>query len=75
MVTSLCEMGLDGIEVYHSDHTDRQTRMYLDLARSKGLGVTGGSDYHGPAKPDTSIGRPRVPLAAMDQVWLDKLFS
>ena len=27
--------------------------------------ITGGSDYHGPAKPDARIGRPRVPASAI----------
>jgi len=58
--------GLDGIEVYHSDHTPRQMRLYLDLARRYDLSVSGGSDFHGPAKPDVQLGRPRVPLAAIN---------
>jgi len=60
--------GLDGLEVYHSDHADRQSRTYLDLARRLGLGVSGGSDFHGPDKPDARLGLPRVPLAAVEQL-------
>ena len=61
----LAGWGLGGIEVYHSDHSDEQTRAYLDLARRLGLGVTGGSDFHGTAKPTVAIGRPKVPLGAL----------
>ncbi len=75
VVTSLCGMGLDGIEAYHAEHSDLQTRMYLDLARAKGLGVTGGSDFHGSAKPQVIIGKPRVPIAAFDEPWLARLLG
>jgi hypothetical protein len=64
-VRRLAGWGLGGIEVYHPDHSDGQMRRYLDLARRLGLMVTGGSDFHGTAKPGVAIGRPRVPLAAL----------
>ncbi len=75
VITSLCGMGLDGIEAYHAEHSDQQTRMYLDLARAKGLGVTGGSDFHGSAKPQVRIGKPRVPIAAFDEAWLARILG
>ncbi len=64
-VRRLAEAGLGGIEVYHSSHSPELTRRYLDLARKLGLLVTGGSDFHGMAKPGVSLGRPKVPLAAI----------
>ena len=57
--------GLDGIECYHSDHTPQQTRLYLDLAREFDLLISGGSDFHGPAKPNVQLGKPKVPLSAI----------
>lgn len=68
IVRSLVHDGLDGLEVYHPDHTPRQTRAYLDLARRLGLLVSGGSDFHGPGKPEARLGRPRVPVAAVEQL-------
>ena len=65
----LMEAGLDGIEVYHGEHSDEQTRSYLELARRLGLLVTGGSDYHGVSKPDVRMGRPLVPAAAITGPW------
>ena len=65
ILRDLIHAGLNGIEVYHSNHTPAQTRLYLDLARRYDLTVTGGSDFHGPAKPDVRLGLPRVPLAAI----------
>ncbi|WP_237163251.1 PHP domain-containing protein [Paenibacillus sp. BIHB 4019] len=39
--------GVQGIEVYHSDHGPQEEARYLQLAEQYGLIVTGGSDYHG----------------------------
>lgn len=66
IVRALVARGLDGIEVYHPDHTPEQTRHYLDLARMLGLLVAGGSDFHGSAKPQVRLGRPPVPLAVVE---------
>lgn len=65
MLRQLRPAGLDGIEVFHSDHDAVRTRQYLGLARKLGLEVCGGSDYHGPARPDARLGQVRVPLAAL----------
>ena len=62
MVRRLVDAGIDGLEAVHSDHSPFQARTYLQLARRLGLMVTGGSDYHGQAKPNVQLGRPRVPL-------------
>ncbi|MDY6913421.1 MAG: PHP domain-containing protein [Planctomycetota bacterium] len=67
LIADLAACGMDGIEVYHSDHSPEQTRLYLELARRFDLGVTGGSDFHGAAKPKVRLGRPRVPLAAIGE--------
>lgn len=66
------DQGLDGIEIYHPEHTIAQTRMFLDLAKSLGLLISGGSDFHGWAKPDVHLGLPRVPVAAVREL-LEKL--
>lgn len=47
------EAGLLGIEAYHSKHSDGDCKHYLQLARSLGLTVTGGSDYH--ADPGSEV--------------------
>jgi transcription antitermination factor NusB len=53
----LVESGLDGIEVHYPMHSDRDEKALLDMAREYGLAVTGGSDFHGAAKPDIHIGQ------------------
>ncbi|MGB2824784.1 MAG: hypothetical protein WBF17_27680, partial [Phycisphaerae bacterium] len=75
VMRSLMDVGLDGIEVYHSDHTDEQTRFYLELARHLGLLVAGGSDFHGPAKPQAVLGRPRTPISLVAEPWASRWFG
>ena len=59
-IQKFCEnlktQGLQGIEVFYSTHTPRQTSDYLEIARRLELLVTGGSDFHGLTKPDIEIG-------------------
>lgn len=75
IVRNLVHHGLEGLEVYHSQHTPERTRRYLDLARRFGLLITGGSDFHGWTKPHASLGLPRVPLAALDGPLADRLLK
>lgn len=53
----LKEAGLVGIEVYHSEHNLEQSVALLRLAQKLALLPTGGSDYHGVAKPNVALGR------------------
>ena len=75
IVRGLVDHGLEGIEAYHSDHTDRQVRQYLDLAKRFGLAVTGGSDFHGPVKPQVRLGIPRVPISMIEERFAERLFG
>jgi predicted metal-dependent phosphoesterase TrpH len=43
----LMAAGLDAIEVYHPNHTPPKSARYRRLAASRGLFMTGGSDFHG----------------------------
>ena len=49
-------LGLDGIEAYYSRHDRYLTDWLLAFARQHGLAVSGGSDFHGKAKPDIQPG-------------------
>lgn len=57
VLRNLAGAGLEGIEVYHPDHSGPIARRYLGLARKYCLCVTGGSDFHGDAKPRIQLGR------------------
>ncbi len=52
----LQKLGLNALEVYHSEHDAETTEFLLKLAHKYDLGITGGSDYHGAVKPHISLG-------------------
>lgn len=56
MIRRLAELGIDGVEIRHADHTPQDTRLLAGLADEHDLLTTGGSDYHGHRKP-ISLGR------------------
>ena len=68
MCRRLKEAGLMGIEVFYSTHTRRQTSEYLGLAQKLGLIMTGGSDFHGTAKPNIQVGRGKGDLKVTDKL-------
>lgn len=43
---AILQTGLDGIEVWHRNHTNNDTKRFLDVANDLHLLVTGGSDFH-----------------------------
>jgi hypothetical protein len=47
---------LDGIEAYCSYHSEDESLKVKDFARSEGLLISAGSDYHGKNKPAIMIG-------------------
>lgn len=57
LVPKLKDMGFWGIEAYHPAHSDGQCREYESIAKSHGLFITAGSDFHGAAKPKVAIGQ------------------
>ena len=56
LLEALCKAGLQGIEVWHSEHSPAQQALYEELAGSFGLETTGGSDFHGTNKPSITLG-------------------
>lgn len=51
-VKELLSFELDGIECIHPSHNFTLQRQFTDLAKSKDLLITGGSDFHGKSKSD-----------------------
>lgn len=47
LIAPLAARGLDAIEVFHSDHSPDDERVYGEMADRLDLLVTGGSDFHG----------------------------
>jgi predicted metal-dependent phosphoesterase TrpH len=72
-VPALLELPFDGIEAYHSKHTAGDTNEFLQLAQSRNLLVSGGSDCHGAikgGKPD--MGTVQTPMKLYHAI-LEKL--
>ncbi len=57
LIKEMIKDGLQGIEAYHSRHTQEEMTKYSKIATELNLLISGGSDYHGPiVKPDIEIG-------------------
>jgi predicted metal-dependent phosphoesterase TrpH len=70
VLEALVDAGLDGIEVWHSDHDPTHVQFFGQQADRHGLVKTGGSDFHGDNKPGIELGEGRggleVPFAAVE---------
>lgn len=57
LVNNMKSIGLNGLEVYHSIHSDEERENYLNIANDYDLLISGGTDYHGPInKPNIKLG-------------------
>lgn len=68
LIGSLVEKGLRGIEVYHTEHPNKATLHYEDVAFEQGLLITGGSDCHGMGKGNILIGKIKVPYSIVEDL-------
>lgn len=71
-VEELAGFGLAGVECIYGRYSRDERALLTNLARSLGLAVTGGSDYHGAYKPDLAVGVGtgdlQVPDALLDEL-------
>ncbi len=66
---SMIGAGLDAIEAYHTDHDEAATARYVAMATRYGVGVSGGSDFHGDAfHGGRAIGAVSLPQEAFDRL-------
>lgn len=56
MIPAMIEAGLDGIECWHSKHSEATAAHYLGIVQQHSLLATGGSDCHGANKGRPLIG-------------------
>lgn len=69
LLRRLCDAGLEGIEVYYSEHTKIMQDHYRRLAKDYNLILTGGTDFHGVQTPDIQLGRGFGSLKVPDEVF------
>lgn len=74
-IQDLRDSGLRGIEVYHSDHGPTDVARYSAIAKKYDLAITGGSDFHGDAKPGVALGTGRNQNLNISRSVLDRLRS
>jgi predicted metal-dependent phosphoesterase TrpH len=56
LIKTLKDMGLMGLEAWHPTAKRGSCRRLEDLAKTLGLYITEGSDFHGSARPDRRLG-------------------
>lgn len=74
ILDKLVPAGLEGVEVYHSNHSESKSADVRAAAWERGLLQTGGSDYHGRYKPDVALGRGQGDLRVPNECW-EKLIA
>jgi len=67
-VKILADEGLQGIEVYHSDHNKAESSEFRKLAEEYGLLMTGGSDCHGLGKKEVLLGKVKIPYELVEKL-------
>ncbi len=71
LVTRLKEAGLVGLEAVYSSYSPAEERQMRRLAEKHGLCISGGSDFHGAAKPKLDLATGYGNLAIPEKIWLD----
>jgi predicted metal-dependent phosphoesterase TrpH len=73
----LGERGLNAIEAFHTDHSPDDAERFRRIAEDMSLGVTGGSDYHGPTRARGVLGSLNLPDSLLDNLraYSRQLFS
>ena len=75
-IAGLRDHGLSALEAFHAEQNPGDEMYIKNLARRLGLGVTGGSDYHGRTKPSVKLGRgragTRVGIAVLEALKLQR---
>jgi predicted metal-dependent phosphoesterase TrpH len=62
IAAALREEGLDALEAYYPEHSERNTEVVLTACRQLGLLASGGSDFHGGTMPAIALGAGRGDL-------------
>jgi len=68
VIPEMVAAGLDGIECFHSKHSQSTSNHYLQMAARYGLLVTGGSDCHGLSKGKPLIGSVKIPYQYVEKL-------
>ncbi len=67
-IEMLVNLGLDGIEVFHPEHSNEDRKKFKKMAQNLGLSITGGSDFHGREGRNGKIGSQKVPYDCLSRL-------
>jgi len=67
LIPDFISLGLDGLEVYHSQFDPATTKYYMNLADKFGLIYAGGSDCHG-RREKILVGTVKVPYQCLERL-------
>lgn len=69
LINDVIDLGIDGIEVYHTIHTPHMVRGYYSIAKEKKLLITGGSDCHSDKQYEKPfIGSTKIPYVYVEEL-------
>ena len=68
VIYQLAEVGLDGIECFHTRHSNATSEHYLKMSTELDLLATGGSDCHGMNK-----GKPLIGTIKLPEVFIERM--
>ncbi len=73
LLTNLLDWGIEGVEVYHTEHTEDDSNRYLKFAQENDLIITAGSDCHGPKrKGGVLLGKIKAPYLIVENLKAKK---
>jgi len=64
-------LGLDGIEAYYPEYSEKQHKILLKYAAELNLQITGGTDFHGEILPGISMATGRGNLSIPEMVYTE----
>ena len=72
LLDELVGYGLEGLEGYYTDYTPEMQSEYQELARGRGLLISGGTDFHCKMKPHieigTGLGNMAIPYSVLENM-------
>ena len=68
VIKAFVDDGMEGIEVYHIEHTAKDVKELEKLAAKLNLLMTGGSDCHGLGKKEILIGKVKIPYELVEKM-------
>ncbi|AOY77254.1 PHP domain-containing protein [Clostridium formicaceticum] len=76
ILIDILEKKVDGIEVYHPEHGEKEHKKFSLIARQYHLKVTAGSDFHSPPKGETrhgDLGSEKISIEEVDKFIKSKV--